>query len=175
MFLYLPCDLDRIRFRHLRKDDLEDFLAYRKDPEVARYQGWEPMTEHEGEKFLESHSKHACLTPGTWQQLGIAHLKSDTLIGDIGLCLSSDKSSVEFGISICANEQGNGLGTECVRGLISLMFLASPISYVNAHTDARNLACIAVLKNSEMLQRSYRQREYKGELCAEIEFFVKRN
>lgn len=175
MFRYLPCDLDRIRFRHLRRGDLEDFLAYRKDPEVARYQGWDPMTEREGETFLESHSRHACLTPGVWQQLGIADLKSDALIGDIGLCLASDRSSIEFGISLRAQQQGRGLGTECIRGLIPLLFLASPATKVVAHTDVRNPACIAALKNSGMKQNAIRHGVYKGEHCSEVGFLAERN
>ena len=174
MFQFLPCDLNRLRFRRLRRSDIDDFLAYRTDPHVAKYQGWDPMTAPAGAAFLEAHSQHAALVPGLWQQLGISDLKSDTLIGDLGLHLSPDSSHVEFGISICSKEQGKGFGTECIRGLIPLLFLASPATEIVAYTDIRNSACIAVLRKAGMSQVSPRYGIYKGERCTELGFSAKR-
>lgn len=48
--------LPRLRFRVLRREDIAEFLKYRGDPQVARLQGWEPMTEQEAMDFLVSHS-----------------------------------------------------------------------------------------------------------------------
>jgi len=174
MFQYLPCDLNRLRFRRLRRSDIDDFLAYRTDPHVAKYQGWSPMTTPVARAFLEAHSQHAALMPGLWQQLGISDLKSDTLIGDLGLHLWPDSSRVEFGISICAKEQGKGFGTECIRGLIPLLFQASPAVEVVAYTDLRNEACIAALKRSGMSQVTHRSATHKGEHCTEIGFSLLR-
>ena len=47
MFETLPHSLKRLRLRILRPDDLDAFHAYRSDPVVAKYQGWEPMTTRE--------------------------------------------------------------------------------------------------------------------------------
>ena len=33
-------ETDRLLIRQIRDDDLETFLTYRNDPEVAKYQGW---------------------------------------------------------------------------------------------------------------------------------------
>lgn len=174
MFECLPCDLERVRFRHLRRSDLDDFLAYRTDPIVAELQGWEPMSDPEAEAFLAAHATHAALVPGAWQQLGIADRKGDALIGDIGLCLSPDESTIEFGISLRADMQGRGHGSECVRGLIPLLFLTTSVEEVVAHTDVRNAACIATLKRAGMLQVSQRQAVYDGERCIELGFSAKR-
>lgn len=174
MFQYLPCDLNRLRFRHLRRSDLDDFLAYRTDPNVAKYQGWDPMTASAAMAFLEAHSQHAALMPGLWQQLGISDLKTDTLIGDLGLHLSPDSSHVEFGISLCAREQGKGFGTECIRQMIPLVFLASPATKIIAYTDIRNEACITALKRTGMSQVTHRSATHKGEHCTEIGFSLLR-
>jgi len=37
----LPIRTDRLVLRALRPEDVDAFVAYRADPEVARYQGWE--------------------------------------------------------------------------------------------------------------------------------------
>ncbi len=38
-----PLAAGAVRLRALRTGDVDDFLAYRSDPEVARCQGWQPM------------------------------------------------------------------------------------------------------------------------------------
>jgi RimJ/RimL family protein N-acetyltransferase len=174
MFERLPHDLHRLRLRLLRRDDLDAFLAYRVDPEVARYQGWEPMSRADAASFLELHGSHAAFSPGAWQQIGIAESRGDGLIGDIGLCLSPDGSSLEFGISLRASEQGKGLGTECVRGLIGLAFATASIATILARTDARNLACIAMLRNAGMRPAGEHLARYKGEECRELAFVAGR-
>ena len=41
----------RVRLRNLRPADLPDFAAYRADPNVARFQGFDPYTEAEAARF----------------------------------------------------------------------------------------------------------------------------
>jgi RimJ/RimL family protein N-acetyltransferase len=174
MFDRLPHDFDRIRLRRLRRDDLHDFLAYRGDPRVAEYQGWDPMDAADAESFLAEHAAHATLAPAAWRQLGIADTGNDALIGDVGLCLSPDASSIEFGISLRADAQGHGLGTECVRGLIGLLLLATPVDTVVAHADSRNRACVAMLRKAGMAQVSRRDAVDRGEAWIELGFSAAR-
>jgi RimJ/RimL family protein N-acetyltransferase len=174
MFESLPRDFGRVRLRRLRRGDLDDFRAYRGDPRVAEYQGWEPMGVAEAEAFLASQARHASLAPGAWRQLGIADAASDVLVGDIGLYLSPDQSTIEFGISLRADAQGRGLGTECVRGLIDLLWRATPVESIIAHADIRNLACLSMLGKAGMLQVSRQEVSCKGECCIELGFVVKR-
>ena len=42
----------RVRLRNLRPADLPDFAAYRADPNVARFQGFDPYTEAEAAAFI---------------------------------------------------------------------------------------------------------------------------
>src|SRR6185437_16278254 len=44
----------RLRLRRFREDDLEPFLAYRNDPEVARYQSWEHTSLAEAQAFIQA-------------------------------------------------------------------------------------------------------------------------
>jgi RimJ/RimL family protein N-acetyltransferase len=174
MFERLPHELDRVRLRRLRGDDLDEFLAYRSDPRVAEYQGWEPMVAAGAVSFLAQHAAHAALAPGEWRQLGIADKGNDALIGDIGLCLSTDGATIEFGISLRTASQGQGLGTECVRGLLRLLFLATPLEAVVAHVDSRNTACIAMLLKAGLAQVSRRDAVERGEAWIELGFSAER-
>ena len=174
MFEKLPHSLQRLRLRTLRSDDLDAFHAYRSDPVVARYQGWEPMALSQSIDFLQSQISKTSHAPGTWRQLAIADLKSDLLIGDIGVWLSADCSQAGFGISITPAAQGNRYGVECVRGLIGLLFSATPVAEVVANADVRNFACLAVLAQSGMRHIDTRQAEYKGEICTEHVFSVRK-
>ncbi len=169
-----PYSLNRLRLRTLRLDDLEAFHTYRSDPVVARYQGWEPMTTGEAINFLQHQGSLTNHAPDTWRQFAIADLTSDLLIGDIGLWFSADFLRAEFGISITPAAQGNGYGTECVRGLIAILLSTTSVVEVVANADSRNFACLAVLAQSDMQHIETRQAEYKGEICIEQVFSVRR-
>lgn len=170
----LPHDLERLRLRALRIADLDAFHAYRSDPEVARYQGWAPMTAAQAAEFLRRHGGGPHLMPGTWRQWAIADLRSDRLLGDAGVWLSPDAAQAGFGLSITPAAQGNGYGTECMRGLIGLLFSATPVMDVTASTDHRNAPCLAALARAGMRRVDTRQVEYKGEACTEQVFAVRR-
>ena len=174
MFERLPHSLKRLRLRTLRPDDLDAFHAYRSDPVVARYQGWEPMTLLAAADFLLAQASQTSHAPDTWRQLAIVDQKSDLLIGDIGVWISPDCLQAEFGLSITPAVQGNGYGAECVRGLIELLFSTTPVAEVVASTDVRNLACLAVLAHSGMRHMDTRQAEYKGEICTDHMFSVRK-
>lgn len=174
MFDRLPYQLERIQLRRLRPADLPDFLAYRRDPEVARFQGWAPMADSDAAAFLEDHGKHASLTPGAWHQLAIAQRESDRLIGDAGVWLSPDSAQAEVGISMGLSVQGKGYGSDCLQGLFDLIFSATPVLEIVGHVDARNAACLSMLARSDMSRAGTRQEEYKGEVCTEHSFSIRR-
>ena len=170
----LPFKLQRLALRQMRPEDLEAFLAYRSDPGVARFQGGSPMSRNEAEDYLRVQALPAAFAPGTWRQIAIADLQSDLLVGDAGIRVSHDSSSAEFGLSITPTAQGKGYGFECVRGLIGLIFSATPAKEILAATDIRNAPCLAVLQGSGMRLTDTRQAEYKGELCTEHVFAVRK-
>lgn len=174
MFEQLPLDLDRLRLRVPGPGYLEAFHVYRSDVTVARYQGWEPMNMGEARAFLKAQSSQTSYMPGTWRQLAIADITTDLLIGDMGVWLSSDRLQAEFGISITPDAQGQGYGSESVTGLIALLFLFTPVLEISARTDTRNLSCLAVLQHAGMLQVDTRKAEYKGEMCTECVFSIRK-
>ena len=82
-----PLVTPRLFIRPFLETDLEPFLAYRSDPEVARYQGWQPMDRDAALAFLHD----AAPSPwreGDWAQIGIAraaYFPSIKLTGMLGI------------------------------------------------------------------------------------------
>jgi len=48
---FIAIETERLILRQFRNSDLASFMAYRNDPEVARYQSWESITRRNAEKF----------------------------------------------------------------------------------------------------------------------------
>ena len=166
--------LQRVHFRPLREADLAAFLEYRSDPDVARLQGWEPMSNREATQFLAESASASRFVPGKWTQIAIVESFTDHLIGDIGVYVSPDQDTAEFGITVTPSAQGKGYATEAIRGLIRLLFSTTPVVQVVACTDVRNAPCNSALRRAGMKIGETRQCEYKGELCAEHVFSVQR-
>ena len=55
----------RLVLRRFRPQDLDAFVAYRSDPEIARYQGWEvPYRRGQAQQFLQELEAIDPDTPG---------------------------------------------------------------------------------------------------------------
>ncbi|HEY7369952.1 MAG TPA: GNAT family N-acetyltransferase, partial [Thermoanaerobaculia bacterium] len=67
----LPIATRRLVLRAFRDGDLDHFLVYRNDPEVARFQSWEDTSPDEAAAFLRSNGSSSLGRPGQWQQIGI--------------------------------------------------------------------------------------------------------
>lgn len=174
LFEHLPHNCERIRLRKLRASDFRAFHAYRSDADVARYQGWLPMSETEASDVLREYARNVGLEPGEWAQIGIAAIEEDKLVGDIGVWLAPDGRWAEFGVSLHPQFQRDGLGRESVAALTALLFAYTGVQRVVAVTDTRNLACIALLQALGMRLVDTAEAECKGEVCSEHVFAIER-
>jgi aminoglycoside 6'-N-acetyltransferase len=148
-----PITLTRVRIRPLRPDDLDALLAYRSDPEVAHYQGYEPFTASRAEAFLRAVQTPAWGEPGKWMQLGIELADTGLLIGDIGLKPEAfDVRILELGFSLSAAWQGQGLASEALNGLIGYAFTRQAAHRIYAYTDIRNTRAVSLLQRLHFRQ-----------------------
>ena len=110
----------RVRLRNLRSADLPDFAAYRADPNVARFQGFDPYTEAEAADFIAEQAVAAVpAVPGSWVQLAIARADDDQLLGDCALHRYAHEPRFgELGITLAPRWQGQGYARDAVRGLL---------------------------------------------------------
>ena len=172
---FLPSIAGRIMLRRLDVGDLDAFQAYRGDPEVALYQGWESTSDDEARGFLSAVATCGLLVPGQWCQIAIALATNNALVGDIGIFISSDASEAELGVSLCRPSQGKGLASEAMGEAIRLVFAHTTVDRVVGITDIRNEPSIALLKRVGMRKVGEQESEFKGEMCRELVFAVTRD
>jgi len=136
----------RTKIRYLRRDDLEDFYAFRSDPEVCRYQGYDPISRRSAVEFIESLQGKEFGTAGEWVQLGVVLKETGRMIGDVGLKPELDVRVVEFGISFSPDFQGRGLASEAVGATMDHLFDRYHVHRVIGSVDVDNVACIRLME-----------------------------
>ena len=114
----------RVLVRRFRPEDVAEFVAYRSDAEVARYQSWDtPYPPEQGERFVAQMMTAHPDTPGEWFQFAVALRATGQLIGDCAaMPRADDPRQCEIGFTIAPRYQGRGYATEAVRLLVGYLF-----------------------------------------------------
>ena len=134
---------ERLRLRRFTADDLDAFVAYRSDPEVARYQGWGMDFDlAAGRRFLEWAVAADPGEPGEWFQFAVERLDRPGLIGDCAAQFVAGE--VEIGFTLARQHHGHGYATEAVRRLLEYLHERGHRRAVG-WCDVRNAPSIAVL------------------------------
>jgi RimJ/RimL family protein N-acetyltransferase len=138
---------ERVVLRRFAEADLPTFLAYRNDPEVARYQSWRGMSEAEGRTFIREMREAQPGVRGEWFQFAIALKPTDALIGDCALQIKAeDGRQGEIGFTLGRTHQGQGLAAEAVTALLGYAFGDLHLHRIIAQVDVRNSRSIALLE-----------------------------
>ncbi len=171
VFLETP----RLSLRRFRAGDADAFAAYRADPEVARYQGWETCTREEAVAFIDAQLARPSFEPGRWTQIAVALTEEGTLIGDCALRLESPASrQAEMGFTFARGYQGRGFATEAVSHLLWYAFARLGLHRIFAVADARNVRAIALVervgmrREGEFLDAEW----FKGEWVSTVVYAV---
>lgn len=170
----LPRAAGRTVLRRLSVGDLPAFQAYRRDPQVARYQGWDTMNDDEARSFLADVADCPLLQRGHWSQIAIARETDGALLGDIGLFVSTDETEAEIGISLSREAQGQGMAAEALGEAIRLLFDHTAVKRIVGITDVRNLPSIALLQRVGMRKVGDQESVVKGEACSEFVYAITR-
>lgn len=171
---FLPRCANDVVLRRLVPSDLPAFQAYRRDPVIGQYQGWTVKSDAEASEFLAAMSTAALLQPGVWCQIGVADRHGMSLIGDIGLFLTSDGREAQIGISLRRESQGRGIATAAVREAINLLFGKTFVDRVVGIADARNLRSIRMLQRVGMHMIESRETLFREEPCVEHIYAISR-
>lgn len=171
----LPREFPGGHLRRLRASDLAAFQAYRRIPELGRYQGWVPMSDPEALAFLVDMGRAPLFAPGRWLQLGIAAPGAGTLVGDIGLHVSDDGRTGEVGFTLQPSAQRRGIATSAVREALRILFAATAVARVLGITDARNVPSVRLLGRLGFACQEQREVVFKGEPCVEWVYVLLRD
>jgi len=167
----------RLRLRRFRDADLPLFMAYRNDPDVARYQGWESISLAEARAFVQEQSGIPAGIPGVGMQIAIESKATGLLVGDCYFCIVlTDPQQAELGYTLATDAQGRGLATEAVAAWLTYAFRAYQLHRVTALLDVENLRSAALLerlgfrREGHFLQSGW----FKGKWCDEYLYAILR-
>ncbi len=149
--------------------------GYRRDPEVCRYQSFEPESLEDVEKFIASLQSNAFDTPGLWFQFAIRIKETGLLVGDLGThVLVGDPRQTEIGFTLAPAFQGRGYATEAVTGILSYLFGPIHKHRVFASVDPRNAPSIALLERVGMRKEAHFRKSlwFKGEWVDDMVFGI---
>jgi RimJ/RimL family protein N-acetyltransferase len=144
----LILESDRLVLRPFQEADVEPFAAYRSDPEIARYQSWEPpVTLEQATRFVDDMKNVRPGVQGEWYQWAVERKTAAGLIGDCAFqILPHDPRQAEIGFSFARAHQGQGFATEAVSRLLDYLFGDLNLHRVVAITDAENRAAARLLE-----------------------------
>jgi RimJ/RimL family protein N-acetyltransferase len=150
----------------LEDGDVAAFAAYRRSPDVARWQSWDTGYDEADARRLVAGQPAGLPGPGDWLQLAVRSTDRAALYGDVAVHRLADRpATFEIGVTLAPAAQGRGLGTEAVACVLRHLFTEGGAHRVVAFCDARNAPVAALLRRVGMRHES-RQVEadrFKGE------------
>jgi RimJ/RimL family protein N-acetyltransferase len=146
---------ERLVLRRFRPADGPALAAYRSDPDVARYQSWEPPVSPDLAAVLAIGDPD---TPG-WFQYAIERTTDHALLGDIGVHLHDNRMQAEIGFTLAPEHQGQGYASEAVRAVLRHLFRVRGLHKVSAECDARNVASARLLERVGFIREGLRREQ----------------
>ncbi len=139
---------ERLTLRPFRAEDLPDFVRYRSDPDVARYQSWDSAySMADAERFLASQQGLELGRPGAWCQLAAVDRATGVLRGDCAVRVATDQpATAEVGVTLAPGSQGCGLASVARAAVIAHLFEEHGIHRIYAEADDRNPAVHRLLE-----------------------------
>jgi RimJ/RimL family protein N-acetyltransferase len=168
----------RLRLRRFTNSDMDAFLAYRNDPEVARYQSWERVTKREAQALITDQVDEQPGEPGSWFQFAIAIKDTDALIGDCALHVHAEDPRLgEIGYTLAREAQRQGYATEAIRAVLAYAFETLALHRVSASADCRNTPSFRLMERVGMRREGHflQHAWYKGEWCDEYLYAMLRS
>src|ERR671911_3093104 len=120
---FMQLESERLILRRFRDSDLAPFVAYRNDPEVARYQSWDSFDEREARAFIREMASGQPGVPGDWFQFAVESKEAGELVGDCALQVDGQEPyRAEVGFTLAREHQGKGFASEAVARLLDYAF-----------------------------------------------------
>jgi len=154
-------ETDRLFLRKLCSEDLEDFHSFRSNPEICKFQSFDPFTIEESKKFIEEQSKTEFGTPGEWAQTGIVLKANNKLVGDFALKPEKDEPrTVEIGITLNSAYQGNGFAVETLKRVFEHLFSETETHRIYGILDSENHGSRNLMENLSMRREAEFKKSY---------------
>jgi RimJ/RimL family protein N-acetyltransferase len=161
----------RLLLRNFTASDLEAFLAYRNDPEVAKFQSWSlPYTHEKGEAFIREMQDMHAPKQGDWLQLALELKETGALIGDVAFGVKKeDIRQCSVGFTIASAHWKCGYATEAMTALLDYLFEDVDMHRVVADCDTDNIGSWKTLeklgfrREAHFVESFLQDGQYRGE------------
>lgn len=142
-------ETERLLFRSLTFDDVDDLAALYADPEVMYYFDGPRSREQAIEQIECSRQWYDRVGFHFWATI---HKEEDRFIGRCGLLpqIIEDRQEYEVAYMIARNHWGEGLGIEAARAIKQYAFEVQSFPRVVSIIDSRNRASIRVAEKNGM-------------------------
>ncbi|WP_064092611.1 GNAT family N-acetyltransferase [Rossellomorea aquimaris] len=156
MVKFKTIESSRLILRAFKDDDLDRFVQYRSNPNVARYQSWENFTKEQGVTFIQEMTQASFDTPGGYYQIALELRESNELIGDCVVhTLENDSRQAEIGFTLDPRFQGEGYAYEAMNRLFNHLFHDYNKHRITAITDVKNEPSINLLERLGMRREGH--------------------
>jgi len=143
-----PLETERLIIRPFQDADLDPFLAYRNDPEVAKYQGWKfPYPREQAIDFIANMKMINPVSVEIAYQVAIENKETGKLIGDLFYLLGQGNApQARIGYTLSRSNWKKGFASEATRRLLDFFFYELSVHRVVADCDTENLASVRLLE-----------------------------
>ncbi len=166
---------ERLLLRRSRADDAEAISAYRSDPDVHRYQGWDRTDPDGVREEIEEMSARAPGDPEGWVQFSVEERATGTLVGDVGISPAEGEPGViKLGYTMSPPAQGRGYATEAISALVTYAFETLEADVVRAYASEVNVPSIRVAEKAGLRLIERVERSYEGEIWFGVRYELRR-
>ncbi|MEP7059108.1 MAG: GNAT family N-acetyltransferase [Actinomycetota bacterium] len=172
---FSPLETERLQLRRSDPEDAGSISAYRSDPQVNRYQGWE-RTDPDGIRGeIELMATRSPGEAGGWVQLSVIERDTGTLVGDVGFSAAEGEPGViKVGYTMAPVFQGMGYATEAVAAIIAYAFDKLGARVARAYASAENIPSIRVAEKVGMRLMERFEHHSDGETWHGVRYELRR-
>jgi len=135
----LPIDVDELSLRRIEYEDRADLFEIYSNPDVARYQFFEPWTAEQIEDLVYSQSEVFAGDPGVPFVLVAVLRSQNKVIGDCQITINSvEDQQGEIGFTFNPEFSGRGFATKTVHAVLGYGFTRLSLHRIMAAVDVLN-------------------------------------
>lgn len=141
---------ERLHISPLVLPDAGAFAAYRRLPDVARYQTWGmDYSLADAERLIAAQPAEGIPDPGEWVQLALRRRDGlhEALLGDVAVGADADQpDTYELGVTLDPRYQGLGYAGEALAAVIRWLMTDRGAHRIVMQGDARNAPVLALMR-----------------------------
>lgn len=147
---------ERLRLSRFRPEDAEAIFAYRSDPDCARYQRWEDVSETAVKMFVSRFEN--CIWLSEEEEQHYALRAGETLVGDLSYFYNENDRCVTLGITVAPEHQRKGYAREILAAAVEAVRTAFPAMDIVALIDRENSPSIALFEGLGFERECYAEK-----------------